>query len=628
MPTDVNGVAVPTIDDLRGAFDLLEKFFTFDGTPLVNLWEYLFGSGHAGSCGAFREQYYDTISVLTPPLDDARRAWGQSGVPGAVDPTSIIAAFQSTLDVVTGRMDDQFNEFRGANLVGQTMFASRMHIFLFRKWVEAEMFGTAQYAQIRTGTLFDLMNNATQRLFAAEQAIIDLQGSAGQGGGTAQQIAALQASVAQLYDALAVINNEVIPGLYGADANFANAINTVLIPQLQDLQGRITILQNTALTTSSSAWNNLLQRVSTTESTISVTILPRLANVESGLAGVQLDISGRINPALLDLANRLTTQGNQITLTLLPGLTDTTNRLNALYDFQNSWVIPWVNIHGQQIADIQSDIQGRINPQLQKALRQIAQVRQQNLPNIRQRIKVIEQQIPQVLEIPDILTQITQLRDGQTQLERQKAEDIVPHLNALDDAVLELANDLQNRQNPQDAIQDAQIANIQNWIINVGGPSIAIHTDQITNIQNTITNVIAPNLSLFLAFINNITVTILTILQVNCQQVLNCLIDTRKQNPDTTCEEGRQFWGRWAECWLDANTPESLADVTFQSDDLNPDEIVAWIAGAFDEEEESRAFQIIADTVVYLGRAQDENTQGPGSLFSFPDDNVYIFETP
>jgi hypothetical protein len=433
------------------------------------IFDWLFGSSHAGSCGAFREQYFGVKNALDPIMDKSDKLWGQAGVSEHPTPTEIMAGFSDTINAVINDADAQFDQFKGSNLLGQTMFASRLHFYLFRRYGAAQWFGIAQWAQERY--LFH------QYLFGVDEAAIstiqtqtqDLVNRAFTWDADHQFVVAIQGEVAKLQSSVDHINNVDIPALRATDQSLADAINLLVDPAIARAQALATLDKN-----------------------------------------------------ILD-----------------------------------QQVLPELRVHTHQITKIQSKITDRINPRLQKALRNIIELNSNVIPQIDEQIVSLQGLVPQILEIPQIQQSLITLGQQISQQEQQKTQTILPTLQQLSQGLAELANQVQNEIVPHQELHDQQITNIVNYItltINVTLQQLQIQTNDIYTILNT---VVYPQISIFQAFILDIDNRIKNVLATNCQIVWDCVTRHRKNNPQDSCEEGRTWWGVWTECWMNANTDTS-----------------------------------------------------------------------
>lgn len=81
-----------------------------------------------------------------------------------------------------------------------------------------------------------------------------------------------------------------------------------------------------------------------------------------------------------------------------------------------------------------------------------------------------------------------------------------------------------------------------------------------------------------------------------------------------------------AECWLNANTPGTQG-LILAPEDYDPVAVVAFLGDAMDDSEpQSRAWQLMADTVTWLDAAANAESQ-QGVFITPPRSTVpYIFE--
>lgn len=123
------------------------------------LFDFLFGGGHAGSCGSFRDQFFQVKNTLDPAMDKVQDLYGQAAIKNNTTPTAIMSIAGPTILPAIDVADQQFDKFKGSNLLGQTMFASRIHLYLFKRWAGNQMFGNQQWCEYRLKELFTSLGN-------------------------------------------------------------------------------------------------------------------------------------------------------------------------------------------------------------------------------------------------------------------------------------------------------------------------------------------------------------------------------------------------------------------------------------------------------------------------------------
>lgn len=84
-------------------------------------------------------------------------------------------------------------------------------------------------------------------------------------------------------------------------------------------------------------------------------------------------------------------------------------------------------------------------------------------------------------------------------------------------------------------------------------------------------------------------------------------------NDLTECERGRKYWGLWAECWLEDNTPTLQNPFLFEERDIDPAQVLVDIWDADHPEWGDRTVDILTDTLDYLNTADH------------PDDDPYVY---
>jgi hypothetical protein len=469
MPiTDDNGNVIPTWDDIRRLIGAIPAWWdaVTSGNP-IDLFEFLFGGGHAGSCGAFREQYFGVKAVLDPILDQANRLWGNAGIQASPTPTEIMATFGSTLGTAINVADSQFDQFKGSNLLGQTMFASRFHLYLERRWIADAIFGSAQYFQERN------LNFAYFQGFQDNE-IIDLYH---------------QLNAAQL--------------------------------QLNGLGGDHQAILN----------------------------LQASLNVSWQVLG---DITGGWIPAFQNILGNQSAQ-IQVLLDRSAGEALRTNTLiTAALQTQ---VFPKLAITSQQVLEIGNQITNTINPEIAVIFGNLQTYNTQTLPQIFQQLDQLQQEIPQVLEIPNLQQQQAQQQQHILQIEQQKVSVILPQLGQLWQTLGDVINQLQNDIRPKQGAQQQQITNLQTYITNIIDQEITTLNNEFLTINNTINTFVDPNIFTFQQFIQNFQTTIINILKANCQLFFDCIKDKLPKEITDFCDFGKRAWGIMAECWLSTHTP-------------------------------------------------------------------------
>lgn len=210
-----------------------------------SIWDFLFGAGHAGSCGIFRDQYFQVKGVVDPILDQAVSAFTRGTINWNPIPTAVMAVMGPSMTAVIDVADSQFDKFKGKNLLGQTMFASRIHLLLFKRWVGAMCWGTAEWAEQRVGEL----STTTANLWTDSAKIwADLGGIHGQLtslGGNIGQIPAILSRMGSAEAQIGQIRNSDIPALSGRIQGLSDFLYNNLTPQVaRQGQQLIDILTN------------------------------------------------------------------------------------------------------------------------------------------------------------------------------------------------------------------------------------------------------------------------------------------------------------------------------------------------------------------------------------------------
>lgn len=471
MPATLpDGTQVPTVGDINSGLDNPNgNQGGITGFWPVDLWDFLFGSGHAGSCGAFREQYFGYKSVLDPILDGQRAVWAAMGPSYFNTPNAVMDAVHPSVLANFIAADNQFDQFKGSNLLGQCMFASRLYDLFFRSWLMDELFGTAQYFQFwldasqqefkSIGAAIDNLsinitdlNNRTQFITQDEAAI-----------------GAIKANLTEIYQRLYQVQNIDIPGLSQA------------------------------------------------------------------ITGIDHELQTAIEP---DLVRIMTDIGDDTTL-------------------KNTSLVEQLQLTNQHLVSIRNRLTQRINRVQQNVLQKIRDINQQVIPGIEQQIAGIDQFIPSIEQIPNIQSQITDLQKRTTGLEQQKTSTVLPQLANLAQAIAQIVNTIQTEIQPEQALHDQQITNIFNYLsVTLNNTIIQIETS-ITNITNifNLTNIV--NITIIQQFFTDIDVYIKNVIRSSCDIIYKCLQTGRHDNPQDVCQEGRDWWGQWAECWLQANTDDT-----------------------------------------------------------------------
>jgi hypothetical protein len=532
MPFDVQfgkDGAVPSEDELKALLVAAGGPWGALIAGAITLFEWLFGGGHAGSCGAFRDAFFNMKAKYDPIFDQTDRLWFVETGNFNPIPTLTLATMSDAMAALINSEDAGFDMYKGENLLGQTMFASRTHWYLYRRWIGAAIFGIAQWTEYRVQDIYTGLTNVTNRLVNYDTAIRNLSSSINSLTAQVADLPSLRSSLAQANANIGVILNTHIPFIY---ANLKNL------------------------------WDN-----------VNYTAQVALPTLGTRLIKLEQFVSGNITPAITALQNQqlvFTNEFTDIYTIRLPGLSANLNWLNTIYatvtlpnlqalrafqyQITQSWqqvVLPGLQtlIQGQQ--RLTTQLQSQIVPQLQALQQEADQTRntvvQQILPKIAQEQQDITNL--QVLEIPKIWQGITDIQrtldqvdqplpvqptfrdiyQHITQIERQKVQTILPAIQGLQSMVNSILTLFNTYVVPQ-----LNLAYQQMYIV------LYIYFPNVFTQLTTINN-----------FMLNITTTIqLTVVNMG-PTIYNILKQYRTQNPQTNCDEGRQWWGIWTECWLE-----------------------------------------------------------------------------
>jgi hypothetical protein len=101
---------------------------------------------------------------------------------------------------------------------------------------------------------------------------------------------------------------------------------------------------------------------------------------------------------------------------------------------------------------------------------------------------------------------------------------------------------------------------------------------------------------------------------------------TSQDEPADECERGRKWWGRWAECWLNANSPFD-EEIELDPEDHEPVAGILYVMDANDpDDEDTRGWGVMQETYATLMDAlEDEETQRDPFITS-EDGSTFGFE--
>jgi uncharacterized protein Yka (UPF0111/DUF47 family) len=106
-----------------------------------NLLDSLFGSGHAGSCGVFRKAALDFINKMAPSAQQLHDIVNTLASNPTEPPEKWLQPFYDAMLAAYQTIDSGFDEFKGSNLLGQTMYAVRtLTWFVFHYMAEFDRF--------------------------------------------------------------------------------------------------------------------------------------------------------------------------------------------------------------------------------------------------------------------------------------------------------------------------------------------------------------------------------------------------------------------------------------------------------------------------------------------------------
>lgn len=297
-----------------------------------NLFDFLFGGNHAGSCGAFRDQYFDVKNTLTPSLDEAARLWSRAGITHDPLPTSIMADIGPLLGQAINLADSQFDDYKGRNLLGQTMFASRLHLLLFSRWISSTLFGTAQWSQMQVDVAQEWTRFLDQQRISMNQRLTTVEQSIGQIPSLTQRIQTLEKDSQIVYDWLYGISFSELPAIRSRLTSLEQNLFGIINPKVQNLEAAVGQL-----------------------------IGQQIPEIEALLQQMRTDIFFLKTPlpvqeTLVQHGNRLAQLEKQKVQTVLPalqGLQDITVELATDLDVN---VHPTLAIHNQQMVNIFTDL--------------------------------------------------------------------------------------------------------------------------------------------------------------------------------------------------------------------------------------------------------------------------------
>lgn len=642
-----DGTQVPTLDDIIDVINFPDTPAAFTGNAIADLWNFLFGSGHAGSCGAFRDQYFYIHGLLAPVWPAAANDFNFGALNWDPIPTQVMADMGQVLSPVLQVADAQFDAYKGRNLLGQTMFASRTHLLLFREWAALAIFGTAQWAQFRINNHNQWLVNHEFALINHQQQIDQIKASVGQQGNVQQQFTRINETLGTVIQRLDTIEFQSLPTVITLANSISQRVSVLEALGLSQLAQRVTTLEQTRativqldaqrfqlhsqitqvqqlmLTATGDLWQALnswalgMQQITVVQSSQIASLIDSV-NIQAGiertliqqvgdaLRGVS-DLNVLVIPSILDQV-QANTQGIQ-------QLQQQIGQVGQLQD-----LLTGLQSQVSQLDQALQTAQGQLRSELLQARNQL----QGQIDTVQGALQEIGQLInQQVLQI--IPQQLTNLQEQTSRLEQQKTDVILPALQQLGNAIGQIAQDigeridpaLQDLQERQQQLQDQLTANIV--------PTITTLLTTVTNITNVITNTVEPAITNLQNFTNQFTTNVTNIIRADCQLVRECLETARDQAPDSTCEEGRKWWGTWAECWLNANTPVEQEGIELAAEDVDPLAAVYSLGSLDGEDPDDRMFQVLLETIRYLGQVQDDETDQLAPLVTADDASTFVF---
>ncbi len=139
-----------------------------------NLVDFLFGSGHAGSCGAFRDLYFETIDKIQPKVDYYRQIFEEHRNDPYFDFRPIITEALGFVISLLKQVDDLFDRYKGRNLLGTVMFVSRLSEYLHRELVLYVIYTITYWLRAGIGQLNFDIQEAWKKILKHDQDLKDV----------------------------------------------------------------------------------------------------------------------------------------------------------------------------------------------------------------------------------------------------------------------------------------------------------------------------------------------------------------------------------------------------------------------------------------------------------------------
>lgn len=220
--------------------------------------------------------------------------------------------------------------------------------------------------------------------------------------------------------------------------------------------------------------------------------------------------------------------------------------------------------------------------------------------------------------------QISVLADVLSQLAGGGSLDQPTDLSGIQNALDAQRQEYINLHNAQQAPFNALKAQVEQEV----KPMLGKNQQAVGDLTNWVIANLVPPIQLFNSFIIRFPERFQAEIARNCALIRECVGDSPDEPSGDECERGRSFWGLWAECWLEANTPDPTLQLTFDPNLIDPREVPVFLIEAVSEEPPNRAAVLLADVYSYLSQVTDTDAPDYVPLHTFSDDAQFIFTEP
>jgi hypothetical protein len=348
---------------------------------VAHLFDWLFGGGHAGSCGAFRDLYFKQkkefdifLQTAVPQLEGAL----------SLAPATALPLFQQLNQVVVGYrnfIDNGWDKFKGSNLLGQTMFGARLNNYIEQRWLPITQAWTVNYQVVQ---IDKLRNELTQQVRADQQASCCTDGSIQD---LARRVAALEN----------ILNGQVLPLLGQIQQRLSALEQAVAALPLQAIQNRLNDLQQqlTDLATKEAVdVDELAKDIATEQAERKVALDQAMQTVAQSLQDALLPVAQALNQLTADYNSFRALLGPVLRIELHFALNPLTNAVqNLVVDAENpgqlnpGFLASWQTLSNGMIISLRQNL-GEVDKNLQAMTEALRAEWQQGIAALRDQLGV------------------------------------------------------------------------------------------------------------------------------------------------------------------------------------------------------------------------------------------------